>query len=581
MQTIRPKRRHYIAALAVAFCGTLGLAAPFVLDFGSNEFKLSGVTVFAAPRDVYEASQPLYVRSVPGLVLEHGTIGLVADRQEANVDARPAATRLVIEGGTLAISGAYVRPPTIEQEGLLAPVAEALTSPALEGLVLRRCTVRVELPDGTVESLTDVTSELSFKKKFNVAARGSGRLRGQPVSFELNTYGAAERKPGAAIPLKLRLKAPLAEASFDGRLDTSEGTQLQGQAEISIPSLRQMARWLGAPWPSGPALRDVKIKGELDWQQAGLAFDKTVFHMDGNEATGALALSFSEPRPAVTGTLAFKSFDITPYVTGSSAAQAGTPLSWTASSPLSMPLSKFFDADVRLSAGHLLVGGMDAGRFAASLTLKEGRLLADVAELTVAGGRTNGQLTADFTGPQPRFALVGRLEDLDAARASNVVLGQTALEGQSTVVADLKAHGGTTLDLMRTASGKLAISLQDGGRLGIDLKGLVTAAQASGVAGWGLATRGHTPLDRLDLKLNVQNGVIASESVEAISGTSTITAWGTVNLLANQVDVRLLLGDPPASSVPVPRRNSLLLHGPWSAPVIETLKAETVNANPG
>jgi AsmA protein len=585
MQIMRPKARHYFAALAVAICGTLGLAAPFVLDLGTNELKLGGVTVFAAPRDVYEATEPLYIRNLPGLVLERGTI-ILADERPAGSGQPPSsgqATRLIIEGGVLSLSSANLFPLSHPSGGELAPLAEALTSPGLETLVLRRCTLKIQMPDGSTEVLYDVASDLSFTKKTSVTARGEGRLRGQTLSFEVNTYNPPDRKPGLLVPLRVRLKSPVLEASFDGRLDTTEGTQLQGQAEISIGSLRQMARWLGASWPSGAGLRNVKIKGELDWQSAGLAFDKALFQMDGNEAAGTLALSFSEARPAVTGTLALKSLDITSYVFGAPQ-QASSLLSLTGAGPLAMPLSKYFDADVRISAGRLVVGSAEATRFAATLTLKDGRLLADVAELTLGGARSNGQLIADFNGSQPRFALAGKLEELDAARASTMLLGQAALEGQSTVVAELSAQGGSSLDLIRTASGKVAISLPDGGKLGIDVKGLLGAAQASTLAGWSAATRGQTSFDRMDVKLKLQNGIIRSEKIEAISGSSTLSASGTVNLIANQLDLRLLVDGvtPPASAAaPMSKNNSLVLHGPWSAPVIAPLREEGVYGNPG
>ncbi len=360
---------------------------------------------------------------------------------------------------------------------------------------------------------------------------------------------------------------------------------MQGQAEIGAVNLREVARWLGSPWPAGSTLSNVKIKGELDWQAPALAFSHVVVQIDGNEGAGSLTLAFGEQRPSITGTLAFKSLEITPYLRARAPDQTSL-LPWTTGGdgPLSMSMSHYFDADVRLSAGRLLAHGLSFGRCAATLTLKDGRLLADVAELTLDNGHGSGQLTADFNGPRPQFAISGKLEEVDAGRASAALLGRAALDGQSTVVADLAAAGDFPSDLVRSLNGKITFSLQEGGSLGIDVKGLIGATQSKGIEGWGFATRGQTLVDKLEARLLVRDGVVGSELVEAVAGESVISATGTVSLPSNQVDLRLLLESSPLVSPrtpSLPKRETLTFRGPWAAPTIETLKPVADSANPG
>jgi AsmA protein len=370
--------------------------------------------------------------------------------------------------------------------------------------------------------------------------------------------------------MKLRVKSPHLEVSYDGRVGASDVLQLQGRMDLAMSDVRQTARWLGAPWPSGPGLQNASIKGDFDWQGQALSFDKATFRMDGNEATGTLALSFSGQVPAVTGTLALQTLDLSPYVSKGSDGLIAALFTWVRSDDdhLAAPIGRHLDADIRASAARVLAGGMEFGRFAASLSLKQGRLLADVAEVGVDGGRASGQLTADFGDGQPQLAVRGRLEDIDASRATTALLGHSAVQGLSTITADVSAAGSSAPDLLSALRGKVTLSLNEGGKLGIDVKSLLDAAHKGGVDGWQKATRGQTSVDGLEAKLRLDKGIVASELVEATVGDSLLRAIGTVSLKSRQMDLRVLLDAAPESARRDLPRDVLVFRGPWSAPSI-------------
>ena len=46
---------------------------------------------------------------------------------------------------------------------------------------------------------------------------------------------------------KLTIKSELLEASIDGHIDVADSLQLSGQAAITTPNLRRVARWFGMP----------------------------------------------------------------------------------------------------------------------------------------------------------------------------------------------------------------------------------------------------------------------------------------------------------------------------------------------
>lgn len=579
MQNISPGRLVLAVALVLS-CVVIGLSAPLVFEFDANEFKLSNVAVFAAARDGHEILAPVDIIPRLRTQLERGTIGLTpfqgnGAKQGQALDSgvpKDGSARLLIDGGVFRIGGKAAQ-SSEAADAEAAQLVEALRKLNFQSAAIRNSTVEIAMPDGRIETLTSVAAEVQANRRSSVTIRGTGNLRGQEVSFELSAHPVLDGSTAASLPLKLRVKAPLLDVSFDGRVSVSDALDLQGRVEAAMSDLRGVARWFGARWPSGPGLQSATIKGDFDWQGPALAFDQATFRMDGNEATGTLALSFTGENPAFTGTLAMQSLDLTPYLSaGGDGDQLSALLAWARSNEgdLSEYLATQVDADLRVSAGRLSVGQWSFGRFAASLSLKKGRVLADVAEIGIDSGRASGQLTADLSRSLPQVSIRAKLEDIDAANASMALLGHSAVHGLSNIAVDLAAEGQTVSELVKGAHGKVNLSLYEGGRLGIDVKGLVAAAaQNGGVEGWGTAIRGQTTVDDLEAKFRVDKGIMASELVEAKLGDSMLKAVGTISLQSRQVDLRLLMDALPEKAAEnKAAREVLVFRGPWAAPSI-------------
>lgn len=578
MPHIRPGR-HLTAMLAAG--GLLGLliCAVAVFGFSTSEFQLARTSV-AARAQSYDITSPFEIGSGSGIRIDGGTIELAVSGSRSASAAPPAlpedgSASLIVDGGVFNIAGSAITEEEADPVMLLAPLVDAVRNLKFEKLAIRHSTVHIKLPGGHAETMTNVTADVTTRRRTSLTLRGTGNLRGQDISFDISGPSLLDRKAGASRALKAVVKSPLLQISFDGRLVAADALRLQGQANVSVSSLRQAARWLGAAWPAGSGLEEMTIAGEVDWQAPALAFDKATFQLDGNAATGTLALAFGDNRPNLTGTLAFKTLDLTAYFAHELKGQLASFLPWfSTADDHPLPIGRQLDADVRLSASQVTLPGMDLGRFAASVSLKSGRLLADIAEIGIDSGQGSGQITANLLESPPPISVRGKLEGIDAARASTLLLGHgTALQGMATITMDLTTRGDTTAELVSKLRGKAAVSLREGGRLGIDMKSLMGAAQKSKLEGWDVAIRGQTAVDGLEAKLRVDRGVVASELVEAIAGESRLKALGTVSLTARHIDIRVLRDASPATAgrqqtTPRPQE-TLVVRGPWSAPTIQ------------
>lgn len=569
--------RRFSAVVALAAWLGLGLAAPIIISLYTSDRVADAVE--ASPSDAFTISDPITMAGSPGIRVERGTISLV-DQHGKAVPGAGSITDGAVAGGhvvrltnaTVALAGTAQLAPA-RQAGL-APLAEALANGRFETLSLRRSTVTLAMLGDTPEVLTEVDAEVSLRRRGQISIKGSGLLRGQRVTLEATAnVSQLERKPGEPqrLPMKLGLKGNDLDFAFDGRmLIERDGLGLQGQGELSVPSIRRAARWLGAYWPAGPGLRDMTVRGQISVTRSAIAFERASFRMDGNESTGVVGLRVGTARPVVFGTLAYKLIDAKPYLTDSPS--DSEPLTWSAlaAGVLSVPLGLHLDADLRLSADRVAVGGIELGRSAATVTLKDGRLLADLAELKFNGGEGAGQLTADFTGLLPRVTLRGKLERIEAGPLSNAVLGRQLLQGQANVVADLAGAGSTLRDLIHGLAGKVTVKVQDGARLGVDLRAMSVAARAKSFVGWEPGLRGVSSFDEIDLRMVLRDGAMVTESAEARAGDNVWSATGIANILTERIDLRLSHTSGTSPAAKTKPTAVLELRGPLRTPSVSS-----------
>ncbi len=571
--------RTFAVVVAVVVWLCLGLALPIVLSLYSND--LASDAVEAAPGDAFSITHPVSLSSAPRILIERGTVAFVdASGAVLPASAADGATPLQASQNLRLFNGVVVfGPEAASSSGVSAPAfpaspfTEALATGRFDTLSLRRTTVVLHGLFETPEALTDVKAEVSLRRRGYVSLKGSAVMRGNRVQVEaLANVGQGERRGPllAKLPLKLSIKGDHIDFNFDGRMmPGGDQIEMSGQGDLSLPSGRSLARWFGSYWPSGPGLRDVAIKGQVRVSRQALAFENAAVRMDGNEGAGVLGIRMGQPRPIVTATLAYKTLDVRPYLSmPQQVASDGFSWSSLAAGALTVPLGMHLDADMRISADRVLLGKFELGRLATTIALKDGRLLADIADVKFNGGEGGGQITADFTGFVPKVAVRGKLDQVDLAMMSGSLASAQFITGKAGLVADLLGSGATMNDLVRGMAGKIAVRAQSPGKIGFDLRSLAASVKSNEATGWATVPRGTTDFDNLDLRLVLRDGTILTEAAEAKSSAGVWTAVGVVNLLSDRIDIRLSQTAPVSghgAALAAPLR-AIELHGPLSAP---------------
>ncbi len=565
--------------LATLVCGLLALLAPLVFAPSAVDEPFSGYAVLASPRDLHVITRPARLSAAPDLTLSRGV--LYAD---GNAALGTPISRFVLDGPVFYLNASGLQAAAsgfdgevLGVDGAIAPLLDQFVSMSFDTLTIRRGTLYVMTAAGASETISDIQAEVSGSRRGQVSSKGSFAIRGQRLDFEATLVPPADKQASQLWHSKVSLKAPLLDLGFEGTIDVAADLQLAGHAELASSNLRKTARWFGVPVPTSPGLNAVSLKGQVSWSRGTVAVEKAKVVVDGSEAMGTLAFAYAAEHPAVDATLAFNSLDLSPYfeaLRSQSYVFDRHTWSWSAFD-FSFPILNYFDADLRLSAESLTFRGNAVGRGAASITVRSGKLIANIAELELPTGTASGRITADMTELVPRYALRGKIENFDPATTAQLLTGLPLLSGRTLVKVELKAAGQTPAEALRSLSGKVGISMPESGRLALDLRAIRGAAESNFTA--SQLIKSTTSIDGLEARANLVDGVLVGEHVQAKTGGLNISASGSADLLDRTLDLRLQVQPAAAADKPPPADAAaaavVSVSGPWADPAVRREQA--------
>lgn len=561
--------------LAFLACLVFAVLAPMYFAERRTDERFAISAVLASPRDQLVLTVPVRLSHAPDLTLMRGVV----------YDFGPTAAggtkpHLVLEGPVFTLNATSIRtspkaghndPDGTEDLASLSPLLQQLVGLAYEQVTVRRGTLNITMADGSVETIADIEAEVS-RRKGQIKSQGSFTVRSQRLAFVATLGQQPDAKSPLRWPLQANFKGSLIQGSFTGQVDLADGLQLTGAAELSTPSLRRVGRWFGLPLQSTEGFNAATIKAELTWARQVLAFEKALLTVDGSEANGRLALNLAGERPLVDATLDFSQLDLTPHVEAAKLQLFGFDLPGTSwpSFDISLPMIRYLDADVRISARKVALKGYALGRGAATIVAHAGKLQADITELELSSGILSAQITAIMSEVVPRYVLRAKVENIDTGPPSALILGATALAGRATVTADLTSAGYSLHEIIRRLSGKTMLTMPEGGRIALDAKALREAAKA-GTRGWAGLARSPASVEQLEVQALIIDGVAFAEVRQARSGSLGLAASGRLGLDDGNMDVRLIwksdaTADQPAK--PAGAETAVTLRGPWRDPIV-------------
>jgi AsmA protein len=324
---------------------------------------------------------------------------------------------------------------------------------------------------------------------------------------------------------------------------------------LVVPSLARFAAWTGAPFGDGRLVGAGSIAGRMSLAAGMLNLGEATVDFDGNAGEGALTATMIDGKPSLQGTLDFARFDLTPYLAAVSDA-VDADGAWLGT-PIRLPLLDAAHVDLRLSAGQAVAGATEIGPVAASLLVKQGKLLVDVGEAHLGGGLVEASVSAEMVGSGLAGKISIKIENLPAQTAVGL-FGIAGVTGIASATVDLAGTGVTWGDLFEDLAGAASVNLVEGTVDGFDLKLLPQMVADPSAVPEG----GSTSFAVASGTFAVGDGVVATQDLTADGPAFELALTGRAWVAAPAIEARgvlTVLGEPP-QEVP------FLVNGTWRAP---------------
>jgi AsmA protein len=399
---------------------------------------------------------------------------------------------------------------------------------------------RVTVTDGAIEfsnvrdrvtnrlESINVKAVMSADRKIKITA--SARAGDHPLKVDINATAPARFNDRQNIPVEMTLDAP---SALQSPLSARAEVRLNG----SIVMINGLTGTIGDSGFNGWASVDVAskplVKVDLDFQRLDLGAPKASATQDSQ----GLQQAWSNATIDLTGL-------------------------------------NYVDAQVRISAAELNIGGARLAPASIESTLAGGVLNARLSNLGAYGGQANGDLIVDVSAGNPVYTLRSDLVGVRALPLLRSVAGFDKLDGKLQAKIGVRSSGASQRAIMSNLAGTVFAVFQDGAIRGLNVAQMIRSLTSSTLSGWQEGQEQATDLTQLSASFRIERGQATTSDLNLVGPLVRMTGAGTIDLgtqmLAFRVEPKLVLttegqgrtSDPVGLGVPV------VIEGPWAGPRI-------------
>jgi AsmA protein len=353
------------------------------------------------------------------------------------------------------------------------------------------------------------------------AAKASARITGQLGDLAFQDVSLAHDSD------LLRIK-------FDGSARLATTLTFDGKVAIASPDLRKLAAATNATLPPGEVYKTFSLSGETAGGTDRVQLRNAVVQLDNLKGTGSASLDFGRGRPTLRASLRTDPLDVTPYALASGApTEADSKDAWR-KTPIDLSPLRLVDATLDLAAAGVTYQKFNFGPSDLGVTLKDGRLVADLRQTSLFGGAGGLSVIADGSGPAPVLALKAQINGLGLQPLMQASAGFNRLAGNGDLLIDITARGGTVADVMASLNGQGALNVRDGVISGVDFVQLVnvarTAAAQRQIPLSAFGANASTPFRNMKASFAVKDGVAAMGDMLIDASVMKVSGGGALDL---------------------------------------------------
>ncbi|HRN83500.1 MAG TPA: AsmA family protein [Hyphomicrobium sp.] len=402
-------------------------------------------------------------------------------------------------------------------------------------------------------------------------ADGSLAWKGRTVRFDGTLTSLAEFVTNRPAKLKVALASDALEATFEGSATLQDALLTEGILSANSSSARDLLSWFGANLKPSDGFGQLAAKGLLRGTREQFTFSNAEIVLDRTTAHGELSLDTRGMRPFVKANLKLSELDLNLYrAKGGSAAAAPPPTrapdatsiddilertepappgprvqgytaraGWS-NDPIDLDGLGQFDADAKLSVGHLTVDTIRLDQSDLTVLLKNRVMTTTLDEVRLYGGMGRGTVILDGSGgATARLGVDLKTEGIEALPLLKDAADIDRLTGKGRLVIVLTGDGKSEREIVETLAGRIEFSFEDGAVLGVNVAEMLRNLSRGNLNGLATAPTDKTDFSALTSSWTVTAGVAENQDLRLTSPLLRLTGSGRVQLPQREVDYTL------------------------------------------
>ncbi|PHQ68825.1 MAG: AsmA family protein [Sneathiella sp.] len=437
-------------------------------------------------------------------------------------------------------------------------------------------TVRfIDQKSGTNITLDDVNLDViltGLDDPFEV--RGSAVWNAEKTELELKVGSLRAMLENQQTTTNADIKSKNVTLTYGGTVQTLTPLVLSGTTTLDIPSVRNLAAWVGQPLEvEGDSFGPLNVSGEVKVNDTKYSFTNATIAFDKINGVGDFSVDLGGKVPDLVGKLALESLDINPYLpaekdesaTTSTAAPAKKPGEKWDSTPIDLSGFKQANAKFDFSVQEILVKKVKIGRSALAMTLKDAIFNLTLSEFSLYDGSGTGSVRIDAQNPTLKIAKSFSIKGIQLNPLLTDAADFKRLEGTGLFQIDATTTGKSQADMVAALNGSGQFLFEDGSISGVNL-----AAMARNITTAFTSTGETQKTDFAELSgtFQIKNGVLTNNDLSMLNPFIRLTGAGTVQLppqtLNYRIEPKLVAtstgqGGSEAAGIAVP----IIVSGPW------------------
>lgn len=427
--------------------------------------------------------------------------------------------------------------------------SDAMSSRLLQNLKISS----FEVINGTLSYLDRRTGESQTLEEINIQASlpspdsrssmdGSMIWRGQAVTLEASIEKWRALLENTPSDIAAEIATGKGTVSVEGQVASGGAVSFNGKVAASIPSVPEMLAWATGSSDGVPEIGPVSLATPLAIDPARISADSLALAIGEAKGSGSIDVRLDGVRPKLTSKFAVNRIDLDSFVKGdveetgdpspefggariirasldrpivlaqvaiprpnprrsppaasgnaAPAAQqpAASQSSAASSSSEALDLSALssLDADLDLSIGEVMASGVSARDIALTAKLDAGRLVANLREADIFGGKTGGNVVLDSAQAIPSITGAIKAASLNLASLAKLGGHKDPVAGALSIDTTFQTRGRSVAEFIGGLDAQGALQVRDGLLDGLPLAAALNDPDAARVSNLSASVR--------------------------------------------------------------------------------------------